>query len=400
MFGPHDDNGLFLDGEFPIVLPDAAGAWEDMRARLDEQPVRRSFYWVCISGIIILALGFAWLRFPGERAVGRVGRGVPEAADLVPGAAGGMTGVTGSAHGAGMGTASWTAGTGTKTDGGEPAVVSADPVARADDSARTVAGIAVASDTAAKLPKQELPAQHAAAAGPVELQEEQPIVLLTGLEWATQVPTANASHYFTGTTGRDQFYRLLIPAVWMQVQSKGSLLEIAFAPSFSKLVAPRTFSEESNSNIVADSLVTMHTTKALDKLFGVALSMSYAVALRGSWWAGGGLRADWWKRGIATTSTIENKTSLINPVTNVSSSFSSTAPLSGADWSNFSRFQIDLSAQLLYRTTGQQAGLRISMPFTPLNKNGGAGDSFRAELFYRLAIFGGKIKLSLSKPGE
>jgi hypothetical protein len=350
---------------------------------------------------MILALGFAWLRFPGERAVGLVRGGVsggaPKVVGGMPGVTGGMPAVTG-----GMPRATGSAlGAGAKTEAGEPAVMNAEPVVSADDSARRVDGLAVAAnDSAAKLTKQELQAQHAAAAGPVELQEEEHLVLLTGLEWAAQVPTANAGHYFTGTTGRDQFYRPLIPAVWMQVQSRGSLLEIAFAPSFSKLVAPRTFSEETNSVIVADSLVTMHTMKALDKLFGVALSMNYAVALGGSWWAGGGIRADWWKHAIATISTVEDKSSLNNPVTNVSSSFSSTLPLSGTDWSNFSRFQFDLSAQLLYRKAGQQAGLRLSMPFTPLNKTGGAGDSFRAELFYRLGIFGGKIKLSMSKPGE
>jgi hypothetical protein len=186
----------------------------------------------------------------------------------------------------------------------------------------------------------------------------------------------------------------------MQVQSKGSLLEIAFAPSFSKLVTARTFSEETNTAIVADSSVTTHTTKALDKLFGVALSLNYGVALGGKWWAGAGVRADWWKHGIVTTNTVEDKLALNNPVSGVKSSFSSTSPLSGADWSNFSKFQFDLSAELLYRMTGQQMGLRISVPFTPLNKNGGAGDSFRAELFYRLALFGGKIKLSISKLGQ
>jgi hypothetical protein len=244
-----------------------------------------------------------------------------------------------------------------------------------------------------------MPAQPAGAAT-VELQEEQHMLLLTGLEWAAQVPTANAGHYFSGTTGRDQFYRLLIPAVWMQVQSHGSLLEITFAPSFSKLVASRTFSEETNSVVVADSSVTTHTTKALDKLFGVALSVNYAAALGGKWWAGGGIRADWWKHAIATASIVEDKSPLYNPATNVRSSFSSTVPLNEVDWSNFSRFQFDLSAQLLYRMDAQQTGLRVSMPFTPLNKNGGAGDSFRAELFYRLALFGGKIKVSLSRSRE
>jgi hypothetical protein len=264
------------------------------------------------------------------------------------------------------------------------------------DGAQAAAGAGLAGtgvDTA-KVIKQEASALHKSAA-PVELQEDQHMLLLMGLEWAAQVPTANAGHYFTGTTGRDQFYRLLIPAVWMQVQSKRSLLEIAFAPSFSKLIPSRTFSEETKSILTSYSSVTTNTRISLDKLFGMAASMNYAAIVGGNWWAGGGVRADWWKHAVVTASTVEDKSPLTNPTTMVSTSYSAIAPLSRADWSNFSRFQLDLSAQLLYKTARQQVGLRISMPFTPLSKNGGAGDSFRAELFYRLALFGGKMKIVL-----
>jgi hypothetical protein len=390
MFGPHDDNGFFPNGEYPFVLPDADRAWQDMRGRLEERPLRRSIYWVWIVGLMILGLGFAWLRFPGEPKVRPVrGAAGPGPAVVVSGMGAdevesGMRSVVGAKPGADVLPVPGVRplpGAESRTAEAE-LVMGADPVGRHDSVERGVDSVVrVAKQVETKKDKSR-----------VELQEERHMLLLTGLEWAPQVPTANAGHYFTGPTGRDQVLRLLIPAVWMQVQSKGSLLEIAFAPSFSKLIAAKTFSDETNSVVTADSSVTTHTTKALDKLFGVAFSINYAAALGGNWWAGGGVRADWWKHVVATVSTAEDKFPLNNPATTIRSSFSSTSPLSGADWSNFSRFQLDLSAQLLYKTAGQQAGLRISMPFTPLNNNGGAGDHFRAELFYRHALFGGKIK--------
>jgi hypothetical protein len=417
MFGPNDDNGFFLEGEYPVALPDADRAWQDMRKRLEDRPVRRSVYWVWVTGVMILVFGFAWLRFPGSPTAARIGGAASVRRELAHDSAMRVeTGVAAEAghsvrsgvgveqrvagadavrSGRGMGAVR--SGREVETVAGEPAVMHAEdvvndavakagnPVAKFGDSVTRVSDRGV-SDRGAPAPQ--------AGKGVVELQEEQHMLLLTGLEWAAQVPTANAGHYFTGTTGRDQFYRLLIPAAWMQVQSKKSLLEIAFAPSFSKLVASRAFSQATNSVVVADSLVTTHTTKSLDKLFGVAASVNYAAALGGNWWAGGGVRADWWKHAVATASTVEDKFPLNNYGPPVSSSFSTSAPLSGADWTNFTRFQLDLSAQLLYKRTGQQAGLRVSVPFTPLNKNGGPGDSFRAELFYRLALFGGKIRFS------
>jgi hypothetical protein len=403
MFGPHDDNGLFLDGEYPVPLPDADRAWQDMRMRLEDRPARRSVYWVWTAGVMILVFGFAWLRFPGSRTAARISgaamvrRGVAHSSAMRV-----ETGVAAAAVDSvrarvevarsGRGAGAVRQGREVETVEGELAVMYADAIVN-DAVVKVGDSVVKFGDSVTRVSDREAPTQHAGK-GVVELQEEQHMLLLTGLEWAAQVPTANAGHYFTGTTGRDQFYRLLIPAVWMQVQSKKSLLEIAFAPSFSKLVAPRTFSEETNSVVVADSLVTTHTTKSLDKLFGMAASLNYAVALGGNWWAGGGVRADWWKHAVATASTVEDKFPLNNYGPPVSSSFSASAPMSGADWSNFARFQLDLSAQLLYKVSGQQAGLRMSVPFTPLNKNGGAGDSFRAELFYRLALFGGKIRVS------
>ena len=64
----------------------------------------------------------------------------------------------------------------------------------------------------------------------------------------------------------------------------------------------------------------------------------------------------------------------------------STSALPGADWNDFSTFQLDAYAQLLYNRTTAHAGFRVGFPFSVLSRDEGPTKPLRLEFFYRLPL--------------
>jgi hypothetical protein len=226
----------------------------------------------------------------------------------------------------------------------------------------------------------------------IQIQQDDHLLLQAGLQWTAQVPTGNASSYFAGTNGQSRPYRVLLPALWMHLQLEKSLFEIAFDPFYSNMVPARPFSQGISTTTLPDTSVTISQSKTLDKLFGVSASIGYAAWLGGNWWAGGGIQTSWWTQAIATTRTDEVKEPLNNPSMEIRSSFDNTGGLSKTDWNNFSTFQLNLFAQLLYNKGSWHAGFRMGIPFNPLSKNDGPGSPLRMEFFYRLPLLSRQIR--------
>lgn len=184
----------------------------------------------------------------------------------------------------------------------------------------------------------------------------------------------------------------MLPAVWMHLQLEKSLFEIALDPFYSNLVPARPFSQGITMTTLPDTTVTISQSKTLDKLFGLSASIGYSASLGSNWWIGGGIQTTWWTHAIATTRTDEVKEPLNNPSMDIKNSFINTAALSKTDWSNFSTFQLNLFAQLLYNKGSWHAGFRIGIPFDPISKNDGPGSSVRMEFFYRFPLLSRQIR--------
>lgn len=207
--------------------------------------------------------------------------------------------------------------------------------------------------------------------------EKDKLISQAGLLWKAQVPISGRQNYFAGPSAAPQPYRLLLPGGWISVQS-GRYLLLAEVDAFETTVFnPKPFSERT-TQVSAQSNLT--ETKKLNKLFGIsaALRLDYNVA--GNWWAGGGLQANDWQKGVITNyNALESN--------GRSTYYNTSARLSDSDWAYFSKLQVRTDAELMYKASTWHAGLRLGIFFTPVSLNyGGPSNPLQVDLFFRWKI--------------
>jgi hypothetical protein len=179
----------------------------------------------------------------------------------------------------------------------------------------------------------------------------------------------------------------------MHLEWDQSLLEFTFDQFYSNLVPIKPYNQQQSLDTISAVAVNSLKSQALSKLFGFAAGIGYSANLGGKWWAGGGFQTIWWTRGIVSTYTLKVEQPIGgNNGRTVFATTTSTGILSKSDWSNFSTFQLNVYAQLLYNTTSGYAGFRAGFPFTVLSRNQGPTSPLRLEVFYRLPLLTRRVR--------
>jgi hypothetical protein len=226
----------------------------------------------------------------------------------------------------------------------------------------------------------------------VLIRQEDHLLLMAGLQWTAQIPTGSVGHYFAGANTRSQPFLILLPGAWINLETEKSLFNIEFNPFFSSLVPSKPFLQSANTTTTSDTAVTVSQSSSVNKLFGISAALGYAYSIGGHWWAGGGVQANWWNRAIATTRTDEEKNPVSDPSEKINSSSRSMYSLSDSAWNLFSKFQLNPFAEIQYRKSIWQSGLRMGIPISPLSKNEGPSYSLRAEFFFRVMLLRKQVR--------
>ncbi len=222
--------------------------------------------------------------------------------------------------------------------------------------------------------------------------EQDSLQVQAGLQWNVQLPTSNTGNNFAGPNTQSQPYRLLLPGLWLNLQSEKSLFSIEVNPFYSNILPAKAFSNSTSLKNNGDTLITAVQAKTLNKLFGVSAGFGYAYNVGGNWWTGGSLLGSFWSKGVATSEGTTEKSSMTNSFPTSTTTFKNSYSINDSDWTSFSKFQMNISAQIFYRKKLWQSGLRFGVPVMPLAKNQGPVNPLHAELFFRLKLLDKKIK--------
>jgi hypothetical protein len=213
-----------------------------------------------------------------------------------------------------------------------------------------------------------------------------------GLQWNVQVPAGSSGNYFTGAKGKSEPYRVLLPSAWLSFQKKKSMLSVEVSPFFTASLPKVPYTSFSATSRSRDTIITNTETKTLRKLFGISGSVGYSYNISGNWWAGGSVRGIWWKKGVAISQLEILKRSDSIRFDDIKTTSSRTFSYPDTSWSDFSKTQFILSADILYKRRYWQAGLQIGATLNSLAKGNGPRNPLYAALFFRLAIPGGNRK--------
>jgi hypothetical protein len=224
--------------------------------------------------------------------------------------------------------------------------------------------------------------------GTTHLQFSDSLLLTFGLQWTEQFLPFD--YLFRGIQGHSNYVRALLPSAWMQLQLDRSILGIELNPFYSQ-IASKVLETGYNSVNLGDTLAGTNTSRSLDKVFGLSANIHFLTSIGGHWWAGGGLRTNWWTNAIGTDWTMVQ---LHTPAgfSSVTSSLK-IAPISKSDWQYVPSFQLDLLGEILYRRGVSQAGFRLSVSPDAVEKDLNSDFFFEFEFFYRLSLFSKKVYL-------
>jgi hypothetical protein len=221
-----------------------------------------------------------------------------------------------------------------------------------------------------------------------QLQFSDSLLLTFGLQWTEQFPPFD--YLFRGIQGHSSYVRALLPSAWMQIQLDKSILGIELNPFYSQN-ASRVLETGYNPGVIGDTTVGTNTSRSLDKVFGLSVNIDFLTFIGGHWWAGGGLRTNWWMNAIGTDWTLVQKQTSAgyNSITETLH----TGPISKSDWQYVPSFQLDLLGEILYRRGVSQAGFRLSVSPNAAAKDLNSDFFFESEFFYRLQLFSKKVYL-------
>ncbi len=217
----------------------------------------------------------------------------------------------------------------------------------------------------------------------IELPEEK-WTISTGLLWTLPVPLYNASNYFIGPNGLSQPYRVLLPGAWIHAEKEKHLMTLEINPFVSSLPPSTVFRTVTTFQNNQDTLVQTKDERSLVKTFGLSAGVGYQYKIISNWWIGAGVQMHYWFRAVAASNAEVQKIPMggtIGTTTNQSHIYTLTD-----EWSYFSRMQVSLVPEIIYKTPKWQSGFRLCIPITPLALQDGPKHFLRAEFVYRLKL--------------
>lgn len=245
-----------------------------------------------------------------------------------------------------------------------------------------------ATDTIASKMDAEKNKDSAIAIATSSTKDEPPAgwIFSGGLQWTIQLPTYSTGDYFTGSSARNQAYRVFIPGIWMRAKVERSAIVAEINPFFSNLVPSKTFKTSVSSSNLPDSVVITTENKSLRKTFGISTGFEYQYNVRTQWWIGGGVQGYFLTNAVALAERSEERRAL-NGSGSVFHQSSDTYKIPRNEWSSFSKTHFALSGQLFYLAPKWQAGLRFALPVTSLSKQSGPKYPLRTEFLFRWTLY-------------
>jgi hypothetical protein len=210
-------------------------------------------------------------------------------------------------------------------------------------------------------------------------------IIQAGLQWNAQLRATNLREYFDGPNGSSQPYRLLLPSVWVSLQVEKSMLAAQLNPFAYSVLSNKPYATKD----MGSGAGMLRERRTLNKVFGISAGFGFDYNVKDNWWLGGNLQGIFWRKGAAILVGENINTS------NGSTSFAyrNNYQLTDTAWAGFSKFQMGLGAQLLYKKSKLQAGIRGDFSPVILIDEKGQKNQVWAGAFIRLALYSHEKKV-------
>ncbi|WP_336517465.1 hypothetical protein [Pollutibacter soli] len=282
---------------------------------------------------------------------------------------------------------------GENTSGDKTVIPGDETMAKVDDNSTTKVenntGRVTAMDNIAQKKTNEKSKDSATAANASEQKIDEPVDdwrFAGGLFWT--LPLNAISDYETwsaGPNGKPQPYRILLPGIWLEAKHERHLMTVELNPFAYGIPKQKAFKYVEGSQPGADTLLKTYTSHTMLKSFGASLGMGYQYNINSKLWLGGGFQAIVWTRAVEQEGIVYEKIpSNSNPSVFTAESF--TYPMK-ENWEYFSKFQLNLNADLTYREKNWQTGIRTGISVSPFAQKDGPAHPFSASLFFRWRLF-------------
>lgn len=203
-------------------------------------------------------------------------------------------------------------------------------------------------------------------------------IIQAGIEWDAQLPVNSSRYYFAGPAGSPQPYRVLLPGFWLGLQAGNTQFTVQVNPFATAILSNKPYTIKS----VANSSGTMVESRTVRKIFGTNAGFDFDYNVKDKWWLGGRLHANFWRAGAATV-----KQQSINAVTGAPVAYEHNYTLNDSAWEDFTKFQIGMGIQLLYKLPRLQAGISFDYYLVPLIDVAGQRNSTGLQLFVKWPLY-------------
>jgi len=204
-----------------------------------------------------------------------------------------------------------------------------------------------------------------------------------------QLPSNGGEKYFAAPNSLPQPYRLFLPGIWLTFTAEKNRLSAEVNPFASSVLSSKSFH---SSTTRIDTLTTLTEVKTLNKIFGVSAAITYDYNTLNNWWVGGGVQGNWWRKGVTTIESIEEKRCSPGDPSVTKTYTKNSYTIKDSDWVYFSKFQLRTNAEVIYTSKVWHAGIRLGYSFTELALKEGPKNRTQLDIFFRLALLSNKKK--------
>jgi hypothetical protein len=199
---------------------------------------------------------------------------------------------------------------------------------------------------------------------------ENRFILSTGVQWQLPVSFTGMDYYTKGPDGSDQPYRLFIPGVWLTIARNKQQVTATCIPFASTAMPAKDY--ETGYAPAFDSLSVLARKRML-KTFGLQAGLTYCYEVNSHWSIGGGMQANWWKKGLVLAKPVDDSLGIKPFLYTVHSH----------QEEKFTSFQFNVVLETAFRLKAWEGILQLSQPLHTTVKGLPARVSLSAGIRYR-----------------
>jgi hypothetical protein len=195
-----------------------------------------------------------------------------------------------------------------------------------------------------------LPASFSRQPGLCDSSHKKSFWVEAGLQWNVPVTSNDHNYYLKGPNGNDQLYRLLLPGIWVSLNKKKHRLVGTLNPFLNAPLPEKVYDQSP-----APGTLGQQADKQMVKMFGYQAGLQYGYQFTPHWWVGGGVEANWWKKGL-TWARADSMASFLYT-------------MHPNDEKKVADFQMSASVSTSYQFKAVEGFLQVSIPFNKTIKS-------------------------------